>query len=619
MSPRETPPYHRRDLLMLGLWWGLVSGLAEGFIWFTKHSVVWHDQMRASVIVDSLLFPGIALLILLLNPALVVTRSIAVRATLGFSFLLAFCCSGRLLPHLSSPLGFLISLLAAALLAWSFFLAAERALHFQWRSLPVLLLAGLICLVLFPLEARRAEARQMAELGKAPARARNVLVIVVDTLRADHLSAYGYGRPTSPNLEKLAREGVLFENAISPSSWTLPAHASMLTGLYPHDHQAVGDASDLGTNYPTLAEAMKGLSYRTAAFSANTALFSRQRGFGRGFLHFEDNFQRWGSYFVETFYGGKIASRLCQFHLLRDLPGRLTAEDINRHALRWIDSDSRPFFVFLNYYDAHDPYLPPEPYVHYYTKAKDPGRWYTSHWESFENLSPVELQAAMDAYDGAINYVDTEIGSLLEALAERGLSDNTLVIITSDHGEGFSEHGLMNHGNSLYRELIDVPLIMRAPGSIPAGRRIADPVSLTALPSTILDVLGHRDPQAFPSPALSQLWTGGEHNSLGPVMSELAQLFWDRRFPDYYGPMQSVVTPEWHYIVGGNTGEQLFRCCDAGDETTNLADTAEGKRACEQLRQELQLAMKSRLSGSSHPIGIASNDPEHREQRASHF
>src|SRR5262249_49084608 len=154
-----------------------------------------------------------------------------------------------------------------------------------------------------------------------------------------------------------------------------------------------------------------------------------------------------------------------------------------------------------------------------------------------------QRQAALDAYDGAINYVDAKIAHLTQELKRRGLTGNTLVVITSDHGEGFYEHGLMNHGNSLYRELTHVPLILLLPGQIPSGRRIREPVSLTALPATILDLLGDYRPRLFTGQSLKELWSEDRPNhSLTPPISELAQLDWLAKYPNYYGPMQSITT-----------------------------------------------------------------------------
>jgi arylsulfatase A-like enzyme len=605
MSSTRTSPYSRMDFLTVVIWWGLLTGLGEGLSSYYSHSPVWHDQMRAAIIVDPLLFLGVGLLIVVLNRSLVVTRGLLFRVTLGCSFLALYDWFGGLIPRLFDILPFLATLAGASLIAWFCFLWRDYVFRFFRRSLPILSAIALLCIVIFPINQQRQETHELARLS-SPANAQNVLVVVVDSLRADHLSTYGYSRPTSPNISRVANEGMLFENAVAASSWTLPSHASILTGLYPHDHHADGEGANFGQGYPTIAEALKSLGYRTAAFSANTGTFSRERGFGRGFIHFEDDFQTWGSTLGQTFYGGKIANRLCQFHVTRDLLGRLSAADITAHALHWIDSDRRPFFVFLNYYDLHDPYLPPDPYLHKYTKVKHPGGRFTLHWEWFENLTPEERAAAMAAYDGAINYVDIEIANLMQELKHRGLAENTLVIITSDHGEAFYEHGLMNHGNSLYRELIHVPLILWEPGMIPAGKRISDPVSLNSLPATVLDLFGDNSQQQFPGASLRELWTeGARPGEFSPPISEVAQMKWNPKYPNYYGPLESVTTSQWHYITGGNTGEQLFRCCDASPERPNLATTADGTRMCELFRKELRMTARMGSEEKEPPVGMA--------------
>ncbi len=220
----------------------------------------------------------------------------------------------------------------------------------------------------------------------------NVLVIVVDTLRADHVSSYGYARPTTPNLDRMAQQGVRFDNAISPCSWSLPSHVSLLTGLYQFEH-GVGSVQPepwLGWGnkgmggFPTLGEALERRGYRTGAFSANRTYFSRDLGFGRGFVHFEDYFQSASDAFVRTLYGREFARiylkrsdhslvkrtlrRLGFTSLLdQDAEGsgsyggafgvRKRADVVNQEVMEWIDRDrQRPFFAFLNYFDVHDPY-----------------------------------------------------------------------------------------------------------------------------------------------------------------------------------------------------------------------------------------------------------------------
>lgn len=596
MTSSKIRSHSYTKLLAIATWWGLIAGLGEGLACYRLQSPVWHDLIRAALIVNGLLFLMAGLALAALNHRPRVSSNILLRVTIGFSFLAFYAWSEQLLPPGRSNLVALLSAFGAAgLMGLVFYKVGERCVRLQERSLPVLIVVALWCVLVFPIEARRNEQSETGQLVSLPAKAPNVLVLLVDTLGADHLSTYGYTRPTSPNLTKIAQQAVLFENAVAPSSWTLPSHASILTGLYPHAHHTAAYSANLGSEYPTLPEKLRSLGYRTAAFSANTGTFSRQRGFGRGFIHFEDDFHNWGSTLANTFYGAKIANWLVKLRLTRDLPGRVDAPDVRKRAFEWIDSDAKPFFVFLNLYDLHDPYLPPASYVQRYTNVKNPGGWFTPHWEWFQNLTPEQRLAARDAYDGAVNYVDDQIAQLMQQLEQRGLSKNTLVVITSDHGEGFYEHGLMNHGNSLYREVTHVPLLLWAPGAIPAGKRVADPVSLTAIPATVLQFLGQPDSAHFPQAALTAFWTPGlRPAALEAPVSELAQMLWSPSFPNYYGPMISVTTPDWHYVEGGNKGEQLFHCCELVNEGPDVSSSSEGKKICSQFRDELRVLTADR-------------------------
>ena len=583
-SPKASSPlFSIRDFLLISLWWGLLTGLGEGYL---PTTYIWRDLMRAGVEIEPLLFLGAALLLIAFKRRRTLNQLDLTQATFLFSGLTFFACLSR--SAFASPvvIELLTTITVASLFAFFWLLRGSFLVGWQKRTLPVLLLLALWCIVGFPIKQRIHERRALVKLPTASAGAPNVLVVVVDTLRADHLSTYGYERPTSPHLTQLAAQGTLFENAIAPSSWTLPVHASLLTGLYPDQHHVESDGSLLGWDYPVLGDEFMARGYRTAAFSANTLLFSRRRGFGRGFIHFEDDFQSLPSSFAQTFYGDLIKHLLFHLELKRDLFGRRSAQQINRHALRWIDSGHRPFFVFLNYMDVHDPYRPPEPYLHRYTKLKNPGSRASEHWDWFEHLTPQQRQGAVDAYDGAINYVDDHIQQLMEQLQQRGLTRNTVVVITSDHGESFGEHGLMTHGNALYRELIHVPLIFWAPGRIPAGRRIDAPVSLTSLPATLLEEVGESSHPHFPELSLARLWNGAQPAMPNPI-SELAQLSWNPNFPDYYGPMVSITTAHWHYISGGKFGDQLFPCCADEPEQLNLAGTLIGQELTSRFQREL--------------------------------
>jgi arylsulfatase A-like enzyme len=266
----------------------------------------------------------------------------------------------------------------------------------------------------------------------------NILLIVIDTLRSDHLSSYGYERSTSPTIDSLAEQGVLFENTFSTSPYTAPSHASLLTGRYPREHGAqwITRRPILDDRYPTLPQALKARGYRTAAFSANRFWFTREQGLGRGFIHFEDNFHSPGDMAVRTFYGRKFEEFILR-RLFEDYPWRQQARDINNSVVHWLQRDPDiPFFAFLNYFDAHDPYFPPQPYRSEFSALENPGGIVNSYQNRYSpKLTPQELQNEIDAYDGAISYVDDHIAQLLAEIRRLGLGDNVLVIITSDHGK----------------------------------------------------------------------------------------------------------------------------------------------------------------------------------------
>ncbi len=382
-----------------------------------------------------------------------------------------------------------------------------------------------------------------SNLPSAASGAPNVIVIVVDTLRADHLSSYGYERDTSPFMDSLAAEGVRFENAISPSSWTQPVHASMLTGRYTYEHQA--ETTPLDDTYPTIGEVMQANGYRTAAFSANTLFFTRRQGHGRGFLHFEDSYQS----VADAFLNSSLYGFLFDFYGLRKalnyegVPTRVLASDINDAVLNWVDrDDEKPFLVFMNYFDVHDPYTPPEPYRSKYASVPNPGGLINGFMERYSpSLTPEQIQTEIDAYDGSIAYVDDQIKALFSELEGRGLLENTIVIVTSDHGESFGEHGILQHSASLYLDEIHVPLIVWAPGQVPAGKTVETPVTITALPSTILSLVNAAD-DPFPGPSLAILISGEAPADWPDPISELAQMNGAAEVnPSTHGAMKSVV------------------------------------------------------------------------------
>jgi len=485
---------------------------------------------------------------------------------------------------------------AAAFTRWSD-RNRERVLQISKTSLVWL---GAVWLLTFSAIEGAARLRERHELRSLPPAAPgtpNILVIVIDTLRADHLSAYGYSRDTSPNFDRLASQGVLFENAISAASWTLPSHASLITGRDPSEHgwQNVHPMPWMGwgrralQGLPTLGEGLQSKGYRTAAFSANQLYFTSNVGLGRGFMRFEDYFQSTQARFLSTLYGrecdrvylhrtekSKITRGLRAIGLTGLLDDRKRAREVNREALAWIDQGQRPFLAFLNYIDVHDATLLEWPH--------SPPRWGNANH--------------IDAYDSAVSYVDDEIGDLMHQLDQRGLDKNTLVIITSDHGEGLGEHRIEYHGIGLFREQIQVPLVIRYPGDIPAGVRVTTPVSNAAIPATVMDVVDEAGPKVFPGISLRSLWNGSTPASQPFPISELQKNGIDDRDSQARqveptaidGDMKSLVTPQWHLIVHQTMGAQIYDWVDDPGERHNLIHTPEGAAAAKRLEPELQSA-----------------------------
>lgn len=442
----------------------------------------------------------------------------------------------------------------------------------------------------------------------------NVVVIVVDTLRADHLSSYGYPRSTSPNMDRIAQEGVLFENAISASSWTLPSHASLLTGRYSYEHGATDvkppSGRALDARYPTIAETFAQHGYRTGAFSANYIYFSRDLGLGRGFLHFEDYFHSAFDDFSRTLYGRECTRLILSREWIRRLVIRIgfpaidelqpdsktswmvrkRASEVNRETLRWIDrNSSRPFFVFMNYFDVHRPYGTPPGYPRKFTHL-------TTHQVYLDETASSSSQGKDELCDETIAYTDDQIGRLLGELKRRGLDRNTLVVITSDHGDMLGEHGLFGHRNALYLPLIHVPLIFWQPGRIPAGVRVQRPVSNIALAATLADQLGMPEVSQYPGPSLKPSWTEAQAQPQWPnPLSEIAR-FKDEgpKAPTHFGSMTSLVTPQYHFISHQTQGIQLYDWAKDPGENSNLTASPAGEAVANTLADEVH-------ARTSHP------------------
>lgn len=591
-----------KDLLLHAAWFGLITGLVEGFgllalhranwlTWRLQNRAIWYETLWIAPLVDVILF-GLAGIGLTLIAGLFPKLPVKKIALYAFIFLAVFDWTFIVLYGRISLVALFI--LAAGLSVQLGYVASRReAALAQWRhrSLPWV---GALTVVLFILIQGGTwinEKVKTANLPTAPPTYPNILVIVVDTLRADHLSAYGYFRQTSPFIDRLAREGVRFEMAISPSSWTQPSHASMLTGHYTYVHQA--ELKPLDDRLPTIGEALQAEGYRTGAFSGNTLFFTRRQGFGRGFLHFEDNYQS----ISDMFFNSSLYGFIFDFYVLRKalqyegVPTRVLASDINAAVLAWVDQgENHPFFIFVNYFDVHDPYTPPEPYRSQYASVPNPGGLINGFVERYHpELTPEQLQSEIDAYDGSINYVDDQLKNLFNELERRGKLENTLVVITADHGESLGEHGLLQHSASLYIQEIHVPLIVWWGEKLPAGRVIETPVSISALPATLLSLIGSSN-SSFPGPSLEPLIMGeGEGVAWPHPIAEVAQFAGAaEQNPTTHGEMKSVVSAEWQYILHEYFGEELYDLRADPTETNNLAVDDSAQAILETFRNYLE-------------------------------
>lgn len=448
------------------------------------------------------------------------------------------------------------------------------------RAVPVLALTTILLGVGVTARAGIVERRALASLPPPPAGAPDVLLIILDTVRAKSLGLYGADRPTTPTLDSLAADATVFERAIAPAPWTLTSHASMFTGRWPHELSA-GWSDPLDATHPTLAEVLGRTGYVTAGFVANLSYVSRPYGLDRGFAHFEDFPVSPGQLVLSTMLGRMIATadplrRWIGYH---ELLNRKSAGRIRRDFLAWLDgAPERPVFAFLNLFDAHEPYLPPAPYDtlfghppedrgigHRHNLLRGVNARRLEKW----TMTPAEAAGELAAYEGAIAYQDAEIARLLEGLESRGRLANTILVITSDHGEQFGEHGMFDHGNSLYLPLLHVPLVVRAPRGLPAGR-VETPVSLRDLPATILELVGARP--TLPGTSLAGAHSAGADSSplreASPAFAELHRGLVERDwYPIARGQdMQSVVGRDHHWICNPDGTEELYE----------LGSTAEG-------------------------------------------
>ncbi|WZO97122.1 sulfatase-like hydrolase/transferase [Isosphaeraceae bacterium EP7] len=453
-----------------------------------------------------------------------------------------------------------------------------------------------------------AEKRALAALPQASADAPNVLLLVLDTVRADRLSLHGADRETTPNLARLAEQGVTFNEARSAAPWTYPSHASLFTGRWPRELR-IADERPLDSTFPTMAEYLGAHGYATAGFIANTYYCNSWFGLNRGFAHYEDYYEANVVVSIDeslrcSAIGRRIIKAVCTLDGSR--PGAhfetKDAAHINHSFLSWLDKPrpkGAPFFAFLNYMDAHDPYsaeredgkhfgaVPESPEEEEFVRA-----W---HLAPKKVLNPRQVDLVRDRYDDCIHSLDEQLGHLLDDLKTRGLMEKTLIVVTSDHGEGFGEHGLFLHGHSVYSQETHVPLLIVGPGVQPRNLDVDQPVSTRDVAATVVDRLKIADGSPFPGRSLARFWDAGAISpgqpeepifSEGMVRTKIAKN--PNRPPAQRGPLASVIVDRLHYIRDAHGREELYDITVDPHEEVNLVDDAVHRTALERGRVTLE-------------------------------
>lgn len=566
-------------IALVAAWSALLTGCAELVIRGVEKFVLGRyiymsrDVLWMTPSADLLLFGAVALVLAVLS--LAAPRLASLRVAGGvFAFLGAFSILTM------QPWMTWWAMLALALgfgyQAGAFAAAREaRVVRAARVSLPVLAATIAVLGVGRRVFASRAEHRALPVASARPD-APNVLLIVWDAVRAQSLSLYGYPRPTTPKLTAFAAGGVVFDHAIATGPYTLPTHASLFTGLWPHQFTASWEIP-LDGSMPTLAEALNDRGYRTGAFSANHHFVTWEHGVLRGFAHAEDYVLSRG----ELARSSALIKWLLTFDGLRtpirwyDHPGRRSASNIRASFLDWLDQDrTRPFFAFLNVFEAHGPYLPPAPYDTLFappgTSPSEQARALRlTRTDPFE-LAPVDVARQQDLYDGAIASEDHDLGLLLDALAQRGVLRNTLVVIVGDHGEAFGEHHSFSHGHDAYAEVVHVPLVVVWPGSVPAGVRVAGIASLRDVPATIAELIGANGASwPLSGTSLSRFWRPISAASIrsDTVLTEVD--FLPRGEKEWYpvrrGPVRSILAWPWQLILSADSTELYDMAADPGE------------------------------------------------------
>jgi len=482
---------------------------------------------------------------------------------------------GKLLFSLYTVLGVLLALLLARLIAvrtrtetWlSRARGAQGGLGIA-IAIAALLLNAVFIVRAVPRPVAVTVRPEAAQMERPP-----VIFLLVDTLRRDHLSGFGYERPTSPRIDQLLAESYVFRAAQTPSTWTIPSVASLFTGLYPTSHRMLTGTSLLPEEAPLLAEHFRSYGYRTGAFVANQIL-THSNGYSAGFEHFFPSDAPWWTLRGTTAFE-RLATRLRR-------PGSVSRGwRINVEALQWVRlHQDEPLFAYVHYLDPHSPYLPMEndlaavapdapggivepPRFHVFEDQLE--RDDCRDWRCLEDppeFTPRELEGMLARYDGEIHQTDRRIGDLLDELQALGILDRCHLVFLTDHGEEFGDHEGWYHGNSIYEEMIATPLAYRPPGGLAEQRIIERPTPMIDMPYTLCRLLGLEIPPLHQGREIPELLGQEPPAREVPVLTELPPTLF------------AVRAGDWKLVRRGPEGEPVWELYDLGDDPEERNDLA---------------------------------------------
>jgi arylsulfatase A-like enzyme/uncharacterized protein HemY len=385
----------------------------------------------------------------------------------------------------------------------------------------------------------------------------NLLLVTIDTLRADRLGCYGYSKIETPNLDKIARQGVLFENAVAPAPLTAPSHASMMTGLYPTIHKVRNTGGFVvSPSEITLATLLQERGWDTAAFIGSSVL-KRRFGFNQGFSVYDDE--------MPTNSTGSA----------QEEPERRAGEVVDR-AIKWLEAQSgKPFFLWVHVYDPHVPYDPPAPFREKYADRP---------------------------YDGEIAYTDRELGRLFESIGRKSRPQNTVIAVLSDHGESFSEHGEYTHGVFLYDATLRIPFLL-AGGPVPSGRRVKAQARAIDLLPTLLELLGIKTPSGVQGTSLTPAFGGGD---IATIYSYAETLF--PKLNMGWAELRAMRTNRWKYIRAPKP--ELYDLAQDPGETNNVIASHQAEA------QGLEAQLKSVAARSEKVVPAAMDQKTLRQLKS---